>query len=62
MRCGKGERGGDQTCMAEGLGCVAEVAAGGRVVLLTEEPNVVAEGQEAFEQVDRLSSSPDPME
>ena len=48
--------------MAEGLRGVAEVATGGRVVLLAEEADVVAQGEEAFEQVDCLIGAADAVE
>jgi hypothetical protein len=48
--------------VAKGLRGVAEVAAGGRVVLLAEEADVVAKGEEAFEQVDCLIGAADAVE
>src|SRR5512135_3030323 len=61
---GTGRRGGvvpaelsgavDQSDEAESLRCVAQLAAGLRVVFLADHPDVVAQAQQTFEQRGRL--------
>jgi hypothetical protein len=56
------ERCGDEAGVAEGLWRVAEVASNDRVVFLAEQADVVAEGQQAVEQLGGVIRTADSVE